>query len=39
MNSKLTLPRYTSDEYLELISFSNDWFDLLGIQGTLKSLL
>ena len=29
----------TLKEYLGLISFRNDWFDLLAIQGTLKSLL
>ena len=29
----------TSNEYLGLISFKIDWFDLLAIQGTLKSLL
>ena len=28
-----------SNEYLGLISFRNDWFDLLAVQGTLKSLL
>ena len=28
-----------SNEYLGLISFRMDWFDLLGVQGTLKSLL
>ena len=28
-----------SNEYSELISFRMDWFDLLTIQGTLKSLL
>ena len=28
-----------SNEYSELISFRIDWFDLLGVQGTLKSLL
>ena len=28
-----------SEEYLGLISFKVDWFDLLGAQGTLKSLL
>ena len=28
-----------SKEYLELISFRIDWFDLLVVQGTLKSLL
>ena len=27
-----------SSEYSELISFKIDWFDLLAIQGTLKSL-
>ena len=29
----------SSNEYLELISFRIDWFDLLTVQGTLKSLL
>ena len=28
-----------SIEYSGLISFRNDWFDLLAVQGTLKSLL
>ena len=28
-----------SNEYWELISFTIDWFDLLAVQGTLKSLL
>ena len=28
-----------SNEYSELISFRIDWFDLLEVQGTLKSLL
>ena len=28
-----------SDEYSRLISFMIDWFDLLAVQGTLKSLL
>ena len=28
-----------SDEYSELISFRIDWFGLLSVQGTLKSLL
>ena len=28
-----------SNEYSELISFRVDWFDLLAVQGTLKSLL
>ena len=28
-----------SDEYTGLISFRIDWFDLLAVQGTLRSLL
>ena len=28
-----------SNEYLGLISFRIDWFDLLAVQGTVKSLL
>ena len=28
-----------SNEYSQLISFRIDWFDLLAVQGTLKSLL
>ena len=28
-----------SNEYSELISFRTDWFDLLAVQGTLKSLV
>ena len=28
-----------SSEYSGLISFGSNWFDLLGVQGTLKSLL
>ena len=28
-----------SNEYLGLISFRIDWFDLLAVQGTLKGLL
>ena len=28
-----------SNEYSGLISFWNDWFDLLAVQGTVKSLL
>ena len=28
-----------SNEYSGLISFRNDWFDLLAVQGILKSLL
>ena len=43
----ITLPKYwsfsfsisPSNEYSGLISFRTDWFDLLAIQGTLKSLL
>ena len=30
---------YPSNEYSGLISFRIDWFDLLAVQGTLKSLL
>ena len=30
---------YPSSEYLELTSFRIDWFGLLAVQGTLKSLL
>ena len=29
----------SSNEYAGLISFKVDWFDLLAVQGTLKSLL
>ena len=29
----------SSNEYSGLISFRMDWFDLIGVQGTLKSLL
>ena len=32
-------PVSPSNEYLGLISFRVDWFDLLAVQGTLKSLL
>ena len=28
-----------SNDYSELISFKTDWFDVLAVQGTLKSLL
>ena len=28
-----------SNEYSVLVFFRNDWFDLLAVQGTLKSLL
>ena len=31
--------QHKSSEYSELISFKTDWFDLLAVQGTLKSLL
>ena len=32
-------PACPSNEYSGLISVRTDWFDLLGVQGTLKSLL
>ena len=35
----LTFSISPSNEYLGLISFRNDWFDLLAVQGTLKTLL
>ena len=43
----IRLPKYwsfslsisPSSEYSGLISFRSDWFHLLGVQGTLKSLL
>ena len=41
----ITRPKYwsfsisPSNEYSGLISFRMDWFDLLAVQGTLKSLL
>ena len=43
---RITWPKYwsfnfsvsPSKEYSELISFRIDWFDLLAVQGTLKSL-
>ena len=34
-----TLSINSSNEHSELISFGIDWFDLLAVQGTLKSLL
>ena len=45
--SHVTCPKYwsfsfsisPSNEYSGLISFRMDWFDLLAVQGTLKSLL
>ena len=36
---KLQLSYSASNEYSGLISFRTDWFDLLAVQGTLKSLL
>ena len=36
---ELPLKYQSSNEYLGLISFRMDWFDLLAVQGTLKSLL
>ena len=36
---ELQLQHSPSSEYSGLISFRIDWFDLLAIQGTLKSLL
>ena len=36
---ELQLQHSPSNEYLGLISFRIDWFDLLAVQGTLKSVL
>ena len=36
---ELQLQHQSFNEYSELISFRIDWFDLLAVQGTLKSLL
>ena len=36
---ELTFSISPSNEYAGLISFRIDWFDLLAVQGTLKSLL
>ena len=42
---RIRRPKYWSfsvspfNEYSRLISFSNDWLDLLAVQGTVKSLL
>ena len=36
---ELQLQHRPSNEYLGLIFFRIDWFDLLAVQGTLKSLL
>ena len=44
-NLRIKWPKYQSfrispsNEYSGLISFRTDWFDLLGVQRTLKSLL
>ena len=38
-NWSLNFTNSPSSEYSELISFKIDWFDLLAVQGTLKSLL
>jgi len=39
MAKLLELQQHPSSEYSELISFRIDWFDLLAVQRTLKSLL
>ena len=47
MSARIWGPKYwsfnfsisPSNEYSELISFKIDWFDLLAVHGTLKSLL
>ena len=36
---ELQLQHQSSNEYSGLIAFRVDWFDLLAVQGTLKSLL
>ena len=36
---ELQLQHQSCNEYSSLISFRIDWFDLLAVQGTLKSLL
>ena len=36
---ELQLQHRPSNEYSGLISFRMDWFDLVAVQGTLKSLL
>ena len=36
---ELQLQHQPSNEYSEFISFRMDWFDLLAVPGTLKSLL
>jgi len=35
---ELQLQQWSSKEYSGLITFGIDWFDLLAVQGTLKSL-
>ena len=39
MNCSFSVSISPSNEYSGLISFRIDWFDLLAVQGTLKSLL
>ena len=34
----MALQHSSSNEYAGLISFRTEWFDLLAVQGTLKSL-
>ena len=36
---QLSYQETSSNKYLGLISFRIDWFDLLAVRGTLKSLL
>ena len=36
---ELQLQHSPSSEYSRLVSFRNDWFDFLAVEGTLKSLL
>ena len=38
-NRSFSFSIHPSNEHLGLISFRTDWFDLLAVQGTLKSLL
>ena len=39
IGGSFSFPISPSNEYSGLISFRMDWLDLLGVQGTLKSLL
>ena len=39
MAKVLELQHQSFNEYSGLISFKIDWFDLLAVQGTLKSLV